>query len=309
MTTATTREPRDRAGRRSIGTSIRIDGRDPGARSVLRRGRNRDVRGREIKDLPPDMLRRMDGFRTIIEPFRIHSVEPIRMTTRAERAARLTEAGHNLFALHADDVLIDLLTDSGTGAMSRDQWAAIQRGDESYAGSPSWFRFRDAVHDLFPFEHIIPTHQGRAAERILFSVVGGPGKVIPSNAHFDTTRANVEATGATAVDLTPPHAPGELLPFKGDMDVVALERLIAEHGPDRVPVVMLTINNNSMAASRCHSPTSVRSERSATPPACPCSWMPVGSRRTHGSSGSASPDTPTGRSPTSCARWPRSRTA
>ncbi len=246
MTTATTREPRDRAGRRSIGTSIRIDGRDPGARSVLRRGRNRDVRGREIKDLPPDMLRRMDGFRTIIEPFRIHSVEPIRMTTRAERAARLTEAGHNLFALHADDVLIDLLTDSGTGAMSRDQWAAIQRGDESYAGSPSWFRFRDAVHDLFPFEHIIPTHQGRAAERILFSVVGGPGKVIPSNAHFDTTRANVEATGATAVDLTPPHAPGELLPFKGDMDVVALERLIAEHGPDRVPVVMMTITNNSM---------------------------------------------------------------
>ena len=138
----------------------------------------------------------MDGFRTIIEPFRIHSVEPIRMSTREERLANLERAGYNLFDLHADDVLIDLLTDSGTGAMSRDQWAAIQHGDESYAGSPSWFRFRDAVHELFPFKHIIPTHQGRAAERILFSALGGPGRMVPSNAHFDTTRANVEATGA-----------------------------------------------------------------------------------------------------------------
>ena len=142
----------------------------------------------------------MDRFRTIIEPFRIKSVEPIRLTTVEERAAKLREAGHNLFNLHADDVLIDLLTDSGTGAMSAEQWAGIQRGDESYAGSPSWFRFLDAVTELWPFRHVIPTHQGRAAEKILFSVIGGPGKVIPSNTHFDTTRANVEFTGAEAVD-------------------------------------------------------------------------------------------------------------
>ena len=188
----------------------------------------------------------MDGFRTIIEPFRIHSVEPIRMTTREERIANLERAGHNLFDLHADDVLIDLLTDSGTGAMSRDQWAAIQHGDESYAGSPSWFRFRDAVHELFPFRHIIPTHQGRAAERILFSALGGAGRVVPSNAHFDTTRANVEATGARAVDLTPPHPPGELLPFKGDMDTDALVHLIEATGAEHIPVVMMTVTNNSM---------------------------------------------------------------
>jgi tryptophanase len=129
---------------------------------------------------------------TIIEPFRIHSVEPVRFTTLEQRSARLAEAGYNLFALHADDVLIDLLTDSGTGAMSRDQWAAIQHGDESYAGSPSWYRFEAAVKELFPFTHVIPTHQGRAAEKILFSVIGGPGKVVPNNTHFDTTRANVE---------------------------------------------------------------------------------------------------------------------
>ncbi len=188
----------------------------------------------------------MDGFRTIIEPFRIHSVEPIRMSTRQERIGHLEAAGYNLFDLHADDVIIDLLTDSGTGAMSRDQWAAVQHGDESYAGSPSWFRFRDAVRALFPFRHIIPTHQGRAAERILFSVIGGPGRVVPSNTHFDTTRANVEATGAAAVDLTPAHPPGELLPFKGDMDVAALERLIAERGADTIPVVFMTVTNNSM---------------------------------------------------------------
>ena len=145
----------------------------------------------------------MDRWRTIIEPFRIHSVEPIRISSREERLAHLRDAGYNLFNLHADDVIVDLLTDSGTGAMSRDQWAAIQHGDESYAGSPSWFRFRDAVQKLFPFRHIIPTHQGRAAEKILFSVVGGPGKVVPNNAHFDTTRANVEFTGAEA---DRPHA-------------------------------------------------------------------------------------------------------
>ncbi|MDQ3554498.1 MAG: tryptophanase, partial [Chloroflexota bacterium] len=158
----------------------------------------------------------------------------------------LAEAGYNLFHLHAEDVIIDLLTDSGTGAMSRDQWAGIQRGDESYAGSPSWFRFRDAVRALFPFKHIIPTHQGRAAEKILFSVVAGPGKVVPNNAHFDTTRANVEATGAVAVDLSPAHAPGEILPFKGDMDVAALERFITEHGREAIPVVFMTVTNNSL---------------------------------------------------------------
>ncbi|MDQ3448436.1 MAG: tryptophanase [Chloroflexota bacterium] len=188
----------------------------------------------------------MEPWQTIIEPFRIHSVEPIRMSSREERERCLAEAGYNLFELHADDVIIDLLTDSGTGAMSRDQWAGIQRGDESYAGSPSWFRFRDAVQSLFPFKHVIPTHQGRAAEKILFSVIAGPGKAVPNNAHFDTTRANVEATGAEAIDLSPAHAPGQILPFKGDMDVAALERLIEERGRESIPVVFMTVTNNSM---------------------------------------------------------------
>ncbi len=188
----------------------------------------------------------MDQFRTIIEPFRIHAVEPIRITTRAERETAIEAAGRNLFSLHAEDVLIDLLTDSGTGAMSRDQWAAIQHGDESYAGSPSWFTFLEAVQELFPFRHVIPTHQGRAAERILFSVVGGPGKVIPNNTHFDTTRANVEASGAEAIDLliAEGHDPAALHPFKGNVDIDALEALLAARGPD-VPVVFVTVTNNS----------------------------------------------------------------
>src|SRR3989337_1964644 len=151
----------------------------------------------------------MDRWKTIVEPFRIHSVEPVRMTTVEERERALEVAGYNLFNLHANDVLIDLLTDSGTGAMSRDQWAAIQHGDESYAGSPSWYHFLGAVQKLFPFKPVIPTHQGRAAEKILFSVIGGPGLVVPNNAHFDTTRANVEYTGAEAVDLTPVPNPPE----------------------------------------------------------------------------------------------------
>jgi len=163
-------------------------------------------------------------FRTIIEPFRIHSVEPLRMTTAEHRRQVVQDAGYNLFQVHAQDVLIDLLTDSGTGAMSRDQWAALQHGDESYAGSPSYFVFRDAVRELFDFEHVIPTHQGRAAEKILFSVVGGAGKVIPNNTHFDTTRANVEYTGAEAVDLVvaEAHDAGSDFPFKGNLDVDAL---------------------------------------------------------------------------------------
>ena len=185
-------------------------------------------------------------FRTIIEPFRIHSVEPLRFLSEEERGARIREAGYNLFNLHADDVLIDLLTDSGTGAMSRDQWAAIQHGDESYAGSPSWYVFLESVQELFPFPHVIPTHQGRAAEKILFAALGGPGKVVPNNTHFDTTRANVEYTGAEAVDLVIPEGrePSTLHPFKGNMDLEALERLLAERSVD-VPVVFVTITNNS----------------------------------------------------------------
>jgi tryptophanase len=188
----------------------------------------------------------VDQFRTIIEPFRIHAVEPMRMLSRTEREAKLAEAGYNLFALHADDVLIDLLTDSGTGAMSSEQWAAVQRGNEAYAGAPSWFRFERAVKDLFPFKHVLPTHQGRAAEKILFTVLGGRGAVIPNNTHFDTTRANIESTGAEAVDLVIPegHQPRHVHPFKGNMDIGALEDLLKERGQD-VPVVMVTITNNS----------------------------------------------------------------
>ncbi len=183
----------------------------------------------------------------IIEPFRIKVVEPIRMTTRDERERLLGDAGYNVFQLRADDVLIDLLTDSGTSAMSADQWGALMRGDEAYAGSRSFFRFRDVVRDLTGFEHVIPTHQGRAAERILFSTVCSPGDLVPNNTHFDTTRANVEATGAQAVDLPAPHGlvPSEPHPFKGDMDVAALERLIDEKGAARIPLVMVTVTNNT----------------------------------------------------------------
>jgi tryptophanase len=187
-----------------------------------------------------------ESFRTIIEPFRIHSVEPMRMLTRAEREQRLAAAGYNLFALHADDVLVDLLTDSGTGAMSSEQWAAIQRGNEAYAGAPSWFRFEAAVRELFPFRHVLPTHQGRAAEKILFGVACRPGDVVPNNTHFDTTRANIEALGAHAVDLVIPEGnqPYHRHPFKGNMDVDALAALLSERAAE-VPLVMLTITNNS----------------------------------------------------------------
>jgi tryptophanase len=185
-------------------------------------------------------------YRTIIEPFRIHSVEPLRFLTEDERRVRVREAGYNLFELHADHVLIDLLTDSGTGAMSRDQWAAIQHGDESYAGSPSWFVFLQAVQELFPFPHVIPTHQGRAAEKILFTAIAGPGKVVPNNTHFDTTRANVEFNGAEAVDLLIPEGrdPAAAHPFKGNMDLAALEALLQARAAD-VPAVFVTVTNNS----------------------------------------------------------------
>ncbi len=187
------------------------------------------------------------AMQTIIEPFRIKSVEPIRMTTRTEREDRLREASWNMFLLKAEDCLIDLLTDSGTAAMSAEQWAAVMRGDESYAGSKSWFRFEAAVQDIFGFRHVLPTHQGRAAERILFATLCKPGDVVPNNTHFDTTRANVEYTGARAVDLVIPEGrqPSARHPFKGNMDVQALRTLIAEVGRERIPCCMLTVTNNS----------------------------------------------------------------
>lgn len=184
--------------------------------------------------------------KTIIEPFRIKSVEPLRMTTEADREQYLKAARYNLFSLKSDDVLIDLLTDSGTSAMSTLQWAGIQMGDESYAGSPSYYRFEAALRELAPFKHIIPTHQGRAAEKILFSLVGGPGKIIPNNTHFDTTRANIEANKTEAVDLVKKEGldPQLEAPFKGDIDLSRLRDLLQTRGDD-VPMVMLTVTNNS----------------------------------------------------------------
>ena len=184
-------------------------------------------------------------YRTIIEPFRIHTVQAIDLPTVEEREAALRRAGFNLFGLHADQVIIDLLTDSGTGAMSSEQWAGMMRGDESYAGSRSFYRFESAVEDLTGFSEVIPTHQGRAAEKILFSVMVSEGDVVPNNTHFDTTRANVEYRGAEALDLVEPSDPSEILPFKGNMDIAALRAAIDEVGVDRIPLVMMTVTNNS----------------------------------------------------------------
>jgi tyrosine phenol-lyase len=185
--------------------------------------------------------------KTIIEPFKIKSVEPIRFTTAAEREEILRRGGYNIFMVPAEDVLIDLLTDSGTSAMSADQWAGVMRGDESYAGARSFFRFRDKIQELTGLKHVIPTHQGRAAERILFSIAGGQGKFIPNNAHFDTTRANVEFSGAEAVDLptaegSDPDAPGD---FKGNINLEVLQKFIEKTGPANIPLCMITVTNNS----------------------------------------------------------------
>jgi len=185
--------------------------------------------------------------KTIIEPFKIKMIEPLRFTTSEEWSRLLLEAHYNPFLLHSDDVLIDLLTDSGTTAMSSKQWSALIDGDEAYAGSRSYYKFEEVVQEITGFKHIIPTHQGRAAEKILFSLIGGEGRVIPNNTHFDTTRANIEVSGAQAIDL--PNAlgiiPEAVADFKGNMDTEALEELIKAVGRDKIPVVMLTITNNS----------------------------------------------------------------
>jgi tryptophanase len=185
--------------------------------------------------------------KTIIEPFRIKSVEPIRMTTREEREQCIKDAWYNLFQLHSNDVLIDLLTDSGTASMSSRQWGAIMEGDESYAGSPSFYRFEAAVKNLMPFKYLIPTHQGRAAESILFTMVAEAHHSIPNNTHFDTTRANVESQGAKAVDFVIEEGlhPETEHPFKGNMDIEALERFITETGVENIPLCMITVTNNS----------------------------------------------------------------
>jgi tryptophanase len=185
--------------------------------------------------------------RTIIEPFRIKVVEPLRFTTREERAEVLERAHYNPFFIHADDVLIDLLTDSGTSAMSQEQWSGVMRGDESYAGSESYWRLKREVMDLTGFSEFIPTHQGRAAEKILFTLIGGPGKTVIANTHFDTTRANVEQSGAKAVDCPSPESRDLFAPapFKGNLDVEALHREIEQAGAGNVPVVIVTVTNNS----------------------------------------------------------------
>ncbi len=188
-----------------------------------------------------------DNMKTIIEPFKIKSVEPIRYTAKEERVDLIKKAGYNPFLLHADDVLIDLLTDSGTSAMSSKQWAGIMDGDESYAGSKSFYRFEKAVRKITGMKFIIPTHQGRAAEKIIFSIVGGPGKYFPNNTHFDTTRANIEFTGAEADDFIVEVGKHSEIraDFKGNMDTNLLEKFIKEKGSKNIPLCMITVTNNS----------------------------------------------------------------
>jgi tryptophanase len=185
--------------------------------------------------------------KTIIEPFRIKMVEPIKLTTREQREQLIETASYNPFLLRAEDVIIDLLTDSGTSAMSSEGWAAMMRGDESYAGARSWYRFRDTIKDIFGFQQVIPTHQGRAAEHILFGVMVQPDSIVPNNTHFDTTKANIEFSGGKAIDL--PCSEADDLdsdyPFKGNMDTAALEKLVAEEGAARIPIIMVTVTNNS----------------------------------------------------------------
>jgi tryptophanase len=209
--------------------------------------------------------------RTIIEPFRIKSVEPIRQTTRAQRDERIAEAGYNPFRLHAEDVLIDLLTDSGVCAMSTRQWAAMMQADESYAGGRSFFRFEAAVRALFGHRHVIPAHQGRAAERLLCQAVLRPGDVVPGNTHFDTTRANIEASGAVALDLPVAEAtdPSTDFPFKGNVDVGALSEALDRY-QGRVPFVILTMTNNSAGGQ----PVSVANVRAASA-ACATFGVPL----------------------------------
>src|SRR6202140_848915 len=187
------------------------------------------------------------AIRTIIEPFRIKSVERIRSTTREERQKLIEAAGYNLFLVESDAILIDLLTDSGTSAMSTEQWAAMMRGDESYAGSPSFARFRNSIQAIFGFRHVVPTHQGRAAEHILFTVMCKKGDIVPNNTHFDTTRANCEFVGAVAMDLPILEAkePSRIHPFKGNMDTAPLAEVIPREGAENIPLVMLTVTNNS----------------------------------------------------------------
>lgn len=211
-------------------------------------------------------------WRTIIEPFRIKSVEPLGFSTQPERERALEDAGYNVFNLPADKVLIDLLTDSGTSAMSSEQWAALMRGDESYAGARSFYTFERRVRELTGYREVIPAHQGRAAERIMFSFLGGCGKTVLANAHFDTTRANVEATGAKAVDLPIPEAadPSNPGPFKGDIDLRALDAAILEHGPKNIPMLLMTVTNNAIGGQ----PVSMRNLRDAAA-ACAAHRIPM----------------------------------
>ena len=185
--------------------------------------------------------------KTIIEPFKIKSVEPIYFNSKEERVQNLKDAFYNPFLIHSKEVIIDLLTDSGTSAMSSEQWAGIMRGDESYAGSPSFFRFEKTIQDITGMPIVIPTHQGRAAEKILFSILGGKGKYFVSNTLFDTTRANIEFSGAEGVDLICEEGkhPSTPAPFKGNMDTVLLRKFIEEKGAENIPLVMITVTNNS----------------------------------------------------------------